>query len=728
MIKYKVEDYGKETWTVVRIRCVIERITYQNPENGYSVLRASMNNSHDLVTVVGSFPDVSVGSVLQIEGEWKNDKKYGTQFRAERWEETMPATVYGIEKYLGSGLIKGIGPKYAKKIVSVFGKDTIEVIEDDIEKLLLVDGIGKKRVQMIKESWDRQREIKNIMLFLQGYDVSTAYASRIFKTYGEKSLDTVKENPYRLADDIWGIGFLTADRIASKLGYRSDAPTRLMSGLLYTLNRLADEGHVYAREDQLITEGIKLLESDEDHIRKALESLEESLRVIRDGDAVYLPAFFYSEKGIAERLGMIVRTPLQLSSGIRPDFDALERETGVEYDDMQKDAIVSCLTEKVMILTGGPGTGKTTVTLGMIKVLGRSGLKILLAAPTGRAAKRMSEACRMEAKTIHRLLEYRPQEGYQKNDKTPLKGDVLIVDEASMIDSVLMYALLKAVPDEMRLIFVGDIDQLPSVGAGNVLKDMISSSCFKVVSLKKIFRQARTSRIIMNAHRINRGIYPEINNQKGTDFYFIKEEDAESCALDIVDLVKRRLPGFSRVSPMDIEVLTPMQRGPVGAVRLNQMLQEALNPEGEFLTRAGKMFRTGDKVMQIRNDYEKEVFNGDIGIISAIDQGARELSVMFDERTVTYEQQELDELVLAYAVTIHKSQGSEYPVVVMPVMMSHFIMLERNLIYTGVTRAKKLMVIAGDTKALAYAIKNVKADVRNTKLEKRIREAIEARQ
>lgn len=707
---------------MIRIRCVVERITYQNPENGYSVLKVAIKGYNDLVTLIGNLVDANVGSVLLVEGNWKVDRKYGSQFVAEKWEETVPATVYGIEKYLGSGLIKGVGPKFAKRKVSQFGTDTISVIEDDIDRLLDVPGIGEKRVRMIAESWERQKEIKNIMMFLQSYNVSTAFAAKIFKAYGNESIDKVMENPYRLADDIWGIGFKTADGIAEKLGFGHDDYVRCRSGIAYTLNELADEGHVYAEYEQLIDKGVELLDSSHQAVESAVMRMMEDEDLIRDGEAIYLPAFYYAETGAASKLCRLAEEASRQVCCPTVDFNKLTKMTGVEYDEIQRAAIQESVDSKVMVLTGGPGTGKTTTTLGIIKVLKALRLKILLAAPTGRAAKRMTEATGLESKTIHRLLEFKPPEGYQRNGENPLEGDVLIVDEASMIDIVLMNSLLKAVPVHMKLILVGDIDQLPSVGAGNVLRDIIDSERFSVVRLTKIFRQAQASRIIMNAHRINEGKYPNLENTGETDFYFIERDDPETAAEEIVNLVKTRLPKFCRVSPMQIQVLTPMQRGVVGASNLNTMLQEALNPSADCLYRSGRCFRLNDKVMQIRNDYDKEVFNGDIGIIESLSMQDRELTVAFDDRLVVYDVTELDELVPAYAVTIHKSQGSEYPIVVMPIMMTHFVMLQRNLIYTGITRAKKTIVLVGNRKAVSYAVRNVTVTNRNTKLKERLRE------
>ena len=746
-----------------KIRCVVERITYQNPENGYSVLKCRVKDYSELVPVIGNMIDANVGSVLVCEGNWKVDAKYGRQFVAENWEETLPATVYGMEKYLGSGLIKGVGPKFAKKIVRKYGVDTFAVIEDNVGILIEIEGIGSKRVQMIAESWQRQKEVKNIMLFLQDHQVSTSYAAKIYKQYGNDSISVMKQNPYRLADDIWGIGFKTADQIAMKLGFGKESYVRLRSGLMYTLSELSNDGHVFAEKQQLIDKASELLEASpetvimtmDEMLRKEELILEKNIvRTDEEGNritAIYLPPFFYAEVGVAGKLKKLASSPAgdklytrlmeaRKSSGnesLSVDIEAIQRKTHMEYDDIQTAAIRTAATAKVMVLTGGPGTGKTTTTHGIISAYKAYGLKILLAAPTGRAAKRMTEATGLEAKTIHRLLECKPPEGYQKNEENPLEGDVLIVDECSMIDIVLMNSLLKAIPPAMRLIMVGDIDQLPSVGAGNVLRDIIDSGAFPVVRLTRIFRQAQTSRIIMNAHRINEGKMPDISNGKNTDFFFMENEDAEASVPQIVKLVQENLPNYYHVEPSQIQVLTPMQRGVVGATNLNLSLQEALNPPEhdifmrgrgkvtmpkECLRRSGYAFRADDKVMQIKNNYDKEVFNGDIGIIESVNETDRTLKVNFDGRSIEYDVTELDELVHAYATTIHKAQGSEYPIVVMPIMMNHFVMLQRNLIYTGITRAKKVLVIVGTKKALAYAVKNVTVTKRNSLLKERLAE------
>ena len=748
---------------MIKIRCVVERITYQNPENGYTILKCRVKDYTDLVPVVGSLLDANVGSVLLVEGNWKVDAKYGRQFIAENWEETLPATVYGMEKYLGSGLIKGVGPKFAKRIVQKYGADTFTIIEENVQLLIEVDGIGNKRVQMIAESWEKQKEIKNIMLFLQEHQVSSSFAAKIYKQYGNDSISVMKENPYRLADDVWGIGFKTADQIATKLGFGKESYVRLRSGLMYTLSELSGDGHVYAKKQQFIDKASELLESSSEAVIMTMDEMlkkeelileKDIVRPDQDGNpisAIYLPPFYYAEIGVAGKLKKLLASPAgdtlytklmeeRRNTGndsLSVSVEMIQKKVGMNYDEIQADAIRQAATAKVMVLTGGPGTGKTTTTQGIIAAYRTYGLKVLLAAPTGRAAKRMTEATGLEAKTIHRILECKPPEGYQKNEENPLEGDVLIIDECSMIDIILMNSLLKAIPQTMRLLLVGDIDQLPSVGAGNVLRDIIDSGSFPVIRLTRIFRQAQSSRIVMNSHRINEGKLPDISNGKDTDFFFVENEDAEAAVPQIVTLVKDKLPRYYHVEPSQIQVLTPMQRGVVGATNLNLALQEALNPpEHEIfmrgkgavmmprdcLRRSGFAYRAEDKVMQIKNNYDKEVFNGDIGMIESVNAEDRSLKVNFDGRIIDYDITDLDELVHAYATTIHKAQGSEYPIVVMPILMNHYVMLQRNLIYTGITRAKKVLVMVGTKKALSYAVGNVTVTRRNTLLKERLQE------
>ena len=710
-----------------KLQCVIERITYHNDENGYSVVKVSANGYSDIVAAVGIMPEVHVGSIFNLYGSWKIHPKFGQQFSFERCEETLPATVNGIMKYLGSGLIKGVGSVYAKRIVDTFGDDTLNILDNEPDRLSEVPGLGAKRVAMIKKSWIEQQEVKNIMLFLQSHDVSTSLAAKIFKHYGNDSIAVITENPYRLADDIWGIGFKTADSIAKKLGYGHERFERLRSGIFYTLNKLSELGHCFSYRDELIKAAGELLEVDEDLIAAPLDKMIKNNDLIQDDTAIYLPVFYYSEVGTANRLLNLIDSGITMYMGT----DMINSRTvagskSINYDDSQIEAIKAALENKVFVLTGGPGTGKTTTTMGIIETYQERGAKILLAAPTGRAAKRMSEVTRMEAKTIHRLLEMKPSEGFQRNENNKLTGDVLIVDECSMIDIILMNSLMKAVPDNMSVIFVGDVDQLPSVGAGKVLSDMLASGVIPYVRLDKIFRQAQKSRIITNAHKINHGEMPYLTD-KNSDFLFMAEEEDElalersqKAADKIVKLCTEIMPQW-KINPDDIQVLTPMRRGAVGSAELNLRLQSALNPENVALKRAGFEYRVKDRVMQIRNNYDKAVFNGDIGIVTSISPEDNTLTVNFDGRRINYDVTDLDELVLAYATTIHKSQGSEFPYVIMPVMMSHYVMLQRNLLYTGVTRAKKGLIIVGEKKAVYIAVKNNKIVERNTKLAERLR-------
>lgn len=727
------------------IQCVIERITYYNDVNGYSVIKCSVEGNEDLVTAVGILPDVNVGSSFNLYGEWKIDSRYGRQFYFEQYEEIMPTTLHGIENYL-SGFVKGIGPSYAKRIVKHFGKKTLDILDNDPDKLSEVSGLGEKRIEQIKQSWLEKKEIRNIMLFFQSYDLTIGMATKIIKQYGDRAIQVVKENPYRLADELWGVGFKTADVIAEKLGFGHEKYERIRSGILYTLNKLSEIGHCFAYRSELIVSALEILDVSKELADNALEKMiedgdviyEESEEKDKNGskgrDAVYLPLYYYSELGTARRLKRLIDSPRKFYIDDDDDTELTEiintyatvESKSIRYDETQLEAIERAIQSKVLVITGGPGTGKTTTTLGIIRAYQEAGEKILLAAPTGRAAKRMSEVTHMEAKTIHRLLEMKPNEGFQRDETRPLKGGVLIVDECSMIDIILMNSLLKAVPDNMTLILVGDVDQLPSVGAGKVLSDIIASGEVPYIYLKKIFRQAQRSKIITNAHRINHGEMPDLP-ENNSDFIFIPEDDTEKAADMIVNLCTDILPLQNNIKAEDIQVLTPMRKGPIGALNLNQRLQAALNPQKAEtgLKRFGVAYRLHDKVMQIRNNYDKAVFNGDIGYITAIDPENNELIVRFEDRAIPYDATELDELVLAYATTIHKSQGSEFPYVIIPIMTSHYIMLQRNLLYTGVTRAKKGLILVGEKKAIFIAVKNNDIIDRNTKLAERLKKLSE---
>ena len=708
-----------------KLRGVVERVTYANEEKGFSILKARCSGYSELVTFVGNMASVSVGTVVTVSGEWTHNAKYGRQFNVSSWEESVPATVYGIEKYLGSGLIKGIGPKYAKLIVNLFKEKTIEIIETEPERLIEVPNIGEKRVAMIQKAWSEQRSIKNIMLFLQEHGVSTAFGHRIFKVYGDKSIETVRENPYKLADDVWGIGFRTADQIASKLGMERESYSRCRAGLFYTLGQFSNDGHCYASFTDLANKSVEILDIQQEIIITTLNHLISGNELIREQpDNIYLPPFFYAEAGVSRRIRDIL---FASETNTLIDFDsaitALQKQSSVIYDEVQIEALQMAVTSKMCVITGGPGTGKTTTTKAIIDLFRLSGKTTLLAAPTGRAAKRMSEATGVEAKTIHRLLESKPPNSFGKNADNPLKGDVLLLDECSMIDILLMYNLLKAVPNSMTVIMVGDIDQLPAVGAGNVLGDIIASGVVPVMRLTKIFRQALGSRIVTNAHRINAGKMPDLSGGRESDFFFIpiNSEDKSELVDEIIRLCSDRLPKYYKVDPIaDIQVLTPMRRGESGADNLNTKLQAALNKSSFSLRRGANEYRIGDKVMQLRNNYDKDIYNGDIGIISAINTEDRTLMVNFDGSNVEYEALELDELTLSYAVTVHKSQGAEFPIVVIPFTMSHYVMFQRNLLYTSVTRAKRAVVIVGEAKSIAMAIRNNAAGKRNTMLSQRL--------
>ena len=719
----------------------IEHITYFNEENGFTIAKVKVDGRRDPVTVRGILMGPLPGEVLTMQGEWTHHPKYGEQFRVHGYRTAVPASVYGIQKYLGSGLIKGIGPVMAGRIVKKFGKETLEIIEEEPERLAEIEGIGNKRIVMIKAAWDAQREIRDVMLFLQGHGVSSGYAVKIFKVYGNTAIQVVRNNPYRLASDIFGIGFLTADRIAEKMGFDKNSPLRAQAGILYVLNQLAEEGSVYYSYEPLITRCIEVLHVDRDILTEAIgnlafnekiviEDLNDSIETFQENfKAVFLAKYYLAENRIAERMTRLSSA----TKSIRPiDTDkAIEWVQGrltFMLAEKQIHAIRCGLDNKVMIITGGPGTGKTTIINAILKIYSKLRVKTLLAAPTGRAAKKMTEATGHEAKTIHRLLEYSLQKGgFKKDEADPLDCDVLFIDEASMIDTLLMHYLIKAVPPTATLIIVGDVNQLPSVGAGNVLHDLIESEILPVVRLNEIFRQARASQIVINAHRINNGELPLIKADElvapESDFYFINQEDPEKVLQIILELVSQRIPRrFGYDSTDDIQVLAPMHKGIVGTGNLNIALQGLLNPGNISISRGDRNFRIRDKVMQVRNNYEKEVYNGDIGRIVGIDPEAQTVSIGFDKRQVDYEYSHLDEIVLAYAVSVHKSQGSEYPVVVLPVLTQHYLLLQRNLIYTAVTRGRKLVVLVGTWKALAMGVRNDKMRRRYTHLRHRLAE------
>ncbi len=704
----------------------IERITFRNEENHYTIAKLRVQGRRELITVVGNLVSVSAGEILRLSGSWERHPKYGEQFKVESYESVVPATVKGIERYLGSGLIKGIGPVMARRLVERFGDATLDVIERNIERLHEVEGIGRKRVEMITTAWAEQKEVRNVMLFLQGHEVSSSHAARIYRQYGRDSIGVVKENPYRLAEDIFGIGFLTADRIAVKLGVPKDSLLRAEAGVMHVLQKLADEGHVYYPSEPLLEECRAILDIDPGIIKTAMEKIEAGEKIVVEDDSVYLAGHYAAETGIAERLRAISSTPKDPAGyDSEKAIDWVQGELQIALADKQRSAVRAAIEKKVLVITGGPGTGKTTIIKAIIRICASMGQRVLLAAPTGRAAKRMSEAAGYEAKTIHRLLEFSPKTAaFKRNEESPLEADVVVIDETSMVDTLLMHHLLRAVPRNAVFVLVGDVDQLPSVGAGNVLRDIIDSGVIPTVRLNEIFRQSQESLIIVNAHRINSGEFPALTSNRDTprDFYFIDVEEPEEACGKILELCGEKIPekfGFDRVN--DIQVLAPMHRGVAGASNLNAELQNHLNRSSDELVRGGRILRSGDKVMQIRNNYDKDVYNGDIGRIVSIDREGQRLIVDYDGRPVEYDFVELDEIVLAYAISVHKSQGSEYPAVVMPILTQHYMMLQRNLLYTAVTRGKKLVVLIGTKKALAIAIRNNKPGLRYTKLKERLR-------
>ena len=704
---------------------VLERIVFFNEENSFTVARLQVPGKKDLVTIVGALPLPTPGETLRLKGQWVVDTKFGQQFRVERCLSVLTATIIGIQKYLGSSLIKGIGPIMAKRIVDKFGLDTFDIIEENPERLTEIDGIGPIRTERITKAWQEQKQIREVMVFLQGHEISPAYAVKIFKAYGDKAVSVVKENPYRLALDISGIGFKTADKVAKSMGIDPNSQIRAEAGIIHVLSELVDEGHCYYPYEELKQKVAELLEIDLAILETALATLAREDRILIEDlpeiKAVYLTPLHVAEANVARRLKTLIASPKQaLQIDVEKAIEWVQSISRIDLAATQKLALRKTISGKVVVLTGGPGTGKTTLINSLVKILEKKGQRIVLASPTGRAAKRLSEVTGKEAKTIHRLLEFSPKEGgFKRNEDNPLDADLVVIDEASMVDILLMNQLLKAIPLTATLLLVGDVDQLPSVGPGNVLKDIIASGNVETIILTEIFRQAQESLIIVNAHRVNRGEFPQLKPQQGqrSDFYFIEKDDPEEVLGVIKELCVKRLPNAFRLNPLDdIQVMTPMHRGTVGVANLNAELQVLLNPQGKVITRGGRLFRVNDKVMQIKNNYEKDVFNGDIGTLAAIDIEEQKVQVKFEGRTVDYELSDLDDLVLAYAISIHKSQGAEYPVVVVPLLSQHYIMLQRNLLYTAITRAKRLVVLVGSKRAIAIAVRNNKVQRRYTNL------------
>ncbi len=751
-----------------RLAGVLDRIVYANEENAWTVVRVAVPGRREPVTAVGNLLGAQPGESLELTGSWVRDRKYGEQFRVESFVTIKPATLLGIERYLGSGLVRGIGKVMAERLVKHFGLDTLQVIDEEPARLTEVPGIGPKRSDSIARAWVEQRRIKDVMLFLQSHGVSPSYAVKIYKQYGDSAIAVVSENPYQLATDIFGIGFKTADRIAGSLGIPLDSPRRAAAGVLHVLAELADAGHVYAPRERLLAETGRMLEIETAIAESAIAELAASGAVVIEpgapldrpaaagaagagaaaDPAVYLRALHIAESGLAERIAHLMAAPVQpIAIDIERALAWFEERAGMSLAPRQRDAIRRAVTAKVLVITGGPGTGKTTLVNGIIEILERKGRRILLAAPTGRAAKRLRETTGREAKTVHRLLEFAPRSmAFERNVENPLDADMLVLDETSMVDTPLAYHVAKALRGSCQLVLVGDVDQLPSVGPGSVLRDVIQSGVVDVVKLDEIFRQAESSLIVVNAHRVNRGEMPlrrpiaaagddggEGGGEGGgagadPDFFLVEQDDPETVLDTIKQLVAQRIPRRFRFDPVaDVQVLTPMHRGLLGAANLNAELQALLNPRGDSITRGSRTFRTGDKVMQIRNNYTLEVWNGDLGLVERIHEETREVDVRFDDRVVRYDYADLDELVLGYACSIHKSQGSEYPAVVIPLHTQHYVMLQRNLLYTAITRARKLAVLVGSRRALAIAVKNSRLEERYARLAERLRARLPAR-
>ena len=718
-------------WVTTTLTGVVERITYESETTGFRVLRIGGLEGplakHGTVTVVGAFPAVGTGTRVRASGEFRRDPKHGEQFRADTVVALAPDTLPGLERYLGSGLIPGIGPAFAKRIVAAFGMQSLSVLDHEPERLKLIPGLGARRVDEVKRAWASQRAVSNVVLLLQTHGASAALAMRIHKHYGDEAARIVQESPYRLAMDVRGIGFKTADRIAKSIGIAGDHPERVQAGVLHELSGLAEQGHVLSPREGLVERAAAMLEVDAAHVESALEKLWASERVVIEDGGVYLSWLHRAERAVADGIARLCSRQGRVLSGIESAIEAFEKRANVTLAGAQRAAVKGAAEHKVLVVTGGPGVGKTTIVRAILDVMQRARLSIRLAAPTGRAAKRLSEATGREASTLHRLLELEPRAGgFQRTANKPLEAEVVIVDEASMIDVPLAAALVAALPDTARLVIVGDADQLPSVGPGAFLRDLIDSGRVPTVRLNEIFRQAGESRIVQNAHRILAGEMPESADPDAprADFFVVARREPEEAADTVRELVTSRIPRRFNLDPRDVQVLTPMHRGPAGTTLLNQLLQAALNPRGEELQHHGQTFRRGDKVLQLRNDYDREVFNGDLGVIEAVEVAERRLRVRFDGRDAEYQESDLDALSLAYATSIHKSQGSEYPAVVVPLLTSHFVMLSRNLVYTAVTRAKKLCVLVADPRALRLALGEIRREERATRLADRIRQAL----
>ena len=711
---------------------VLERITYYNEENGFAVLKLKIKPKAELVTVIGNVININVGEYLECHGNWVNNKTHGIQFKATQIKNITPTSIEGIEKYLGSGLIKGIGPGFAKRLIRAFNTEVFEIIENQPEKLATVEGIGDKRKEKIINSWQSQKKIREIIMFLHKYGLGTTRAVRIYKTYGENAISEIRENPYSLVTNIHGIGFKTADALAIKLGLPKSSLIRIRAGVRYLLQEFSSNGHCAAKTEILIEKTIDLLEVERDFVLEAinLEIAEQQLvpDLIDNKQVLFLAGLYNAEQSVAKYLQNLKTGQTKWKNlNLAEEIENIEKKNNINLSASQKTALQTAINNKVIIITGGPGVGKTTLIKSILTIIHKKANKALLCAPTGRAAKKLSESTGIEAKTIHRLLEIELSTyKFKHNQNNPLDCELLVVDEVSMIDLLMMNNLLKAIPKHSSLILAGDIDQLPSVGPGAILEDLIKSKTIPTIELTEIFRQSANSKIITNAHRINKGFFPKIehsNEKEITDFYFIEENEPEIIQQKLISIVTNRIPErFNLCAKQQIQILSPMTKGALGTNSLNQILQKSFaNPNNNTtITRYGITFSLGDKVIQTINNYDKDVFNGDIGFIKSIDLEEGVIIINFDNKDIEYELDELDEISLAYAITIHKSQGSEYPAVVMPITMQHFMLLERNLIYTGITRAKKLVVIIGQIKALAMAIKNKKSNQRLTNLIERL--------
>lgn len=702
-----------------QIKGHIEDIVYTSSENGFTVAKLQEVHKKELTFIRGYLPSVQPGETLICHGEWKVHPKHGKQFDVSSYEVTSPSDVIGIQKYLESGLIKGIGPSYAKKIVDAFQENTLDVIDHTPYRLREIPGIGKKRIEKIIECFQEQRSIRQVMIFLRSYGVSPAFAQKIYKTYGDASITKVKDNPYQLAKDIFGIGFKMADKIALSLGFANNSFPRVQGGIEHVLFELTNVGHTCYPKDELITSAEKILEVDPLSVENALQKMLEEKRLVLEDSFIWLSVYYSYERGIAKHIRRLSLASEQIRSiHLDKAIDWVQKKLHIDLGSEQALALKGSITNKLHIVTGGPGTGKSTITNALLTILGKLTNKILLTAPTGRAAKRLSQITRKKAYTIHAALEFDPiRRTFKKNQENPLSYDLIIMDEASMIDTQIMYFFLKAISDHTKVIFIGDIDQLPSVGAGNVLKDLIRSQRISVSILQEIYRQAKGSKIIVNAHRINQGEFPYLTNEPWSDFHFYEAAEPEQIQEKILDLVHRQIPKEKKFHPIrDIQVLAPMKKGSIGIEMLNTCLQERLNPSDKPFFRGGRKFHLNDKVMQIRNNYQKKVYNGDIGKILSIDMSEQLLYVGFDEKIVEYDFSEIDEIVLAYAVSVHKYQGSECPCVVMAVHTSHFKLLHRNLLYTAITRGKRFVVLVGTKKAIAIAVKNNEVEQRHTRL------------